>query len=52
MAEGFFGGLEEVLSVDKRNGLLYGRLSSHPQPPQKQNPAGGLAADPTGRKYQ
>ena len=52
MTESFFGGVEEILAVDEGDGAFYRGFNRHAHPPpKKQNPAGGLAAGPTGRKY-
>ena len=50
IAEGLLNGIKEILPVNKSNGTLRNRLRRHSDPPEKQNPAGGLSADPTGSR--
>lgn len=42
--------MEQVLPVDEGDGPLDPRLSGHYRTPERQYPAGGLAACPTGSK--
>jgi hypothetical protein len=45
------GGVEEILAVEESHCPFDRRFSGHGEGLERQYPVGGLAADPTGRKY-